>query len=78
MMKPHELYKALIDALPADQIDHHESDLYVKATDVSMKIVRDAGIGHHMYEMFRDQITGTLWIDLYFQYSPFWEEKANG
>lgn len=76
MYKPHELYEALVSAMPADQIDHQYSDLLVKATNTSLKIIHDFGVNHCMYEMFRDQITGTEWIDLYFQYTPYWEEKA--
>ena len=76
-MTPRELYEALVAAMPADQIDHHESDLYVKVTDTSMKILHQSGlIRGHGYTTFVDQITKTLWYDIAFCYSPFWEEHA--
>ena len=75
-MTPHELYNALVAAMPADQIDHHESDLYVKCTDVSMKIIWEAELSSVMKSTFVDQITHTLWYDLAFCYSPYWEERS--
>lgn len=77
-MTPHELYDALVAAMPADQIDHHESDLYVKCTEVSTKIIYEAELSPVMKSTFVDQITHTLWYDLAFCYSPYWEARHNG
>lgn len=76
-MTPHELYMALVDAMPADQIDHHDSDLYVKVTNTSMRILQQSGlIRGHGYTTFVDQLTNTLWYDIAFCYIPYWEERS--
>lgn len=78
-MKPYELYEALVTAMPADQIHHENSDLYVKITDVSMKIINQSGLVRgHGYTTFIDQITGEWCYDIPFLYMPFWEEKLGG
>ncbi len=74
-MKLHEVYEALVAALPPEYIDHHESDLYVKATPVSTKIIHKAHIPYGMVETFEDQITHTTWYDIAFAYVPWWEER---
>lgn len=77
MMKAGEIYNAMVDALPPEHIDHHETDLYVKVTPESLKIISESGlIRGHGYTVFRDQITGTLWYDIAFAYSPEWEKRC--
>lgn len=75
MKKMSEVYAELVAAMPPEEIDHHESDLYVKATPVSIRIIKEADIPHGMAERFVDQITGTVWYDLAFAYMPFWAER---
>lgn len=56
-------------------LDNHESDLYVKVTPESRRIVGEhlaAGkIG--MAPTFTSNIDGARWYDLAFQFLPFWE-----
>jgi len=58
-----------------EEIDHHESDLYLKVNGKSQKL-----IASYKYKMnvvtFLDQITKTLWYDVAFAYTPWWEEKC--
>jgi hypothetical protein len=63
-------YQTLKDA--GCTIDHHESDLYVKATDEAVKIVKESG---WTYEMFTNQVDGDLWLDVAFAYEPWWTSK---
>ena len=77
MMKAVEIYDAMVAVLPPEHIDHHESDLYVKMTPESSKIISKSGlIRGHGYTVFRDQITGTLWYDIAFAYTPEWERRC--
>lgn len=77
MMKAHEIYDAMVAVLPPEHIDHHDSDLYVKMTPETSAIINRSGlIRGHGYTVFTDQITGTLWYDIAFAYSPYWEERC--
>lgn len=54
--------------------DHHESDLYLPATDR----VRDLLAGYEWrasVKTFRSRIDGQLWYDVPFAYAPFWDAK---
>lgn len=74
------LYERAIKALPADHIDHHESDLYLKATpeaeaiinewlaDNGFKSLKDSTL---FVNRFRCNISGCMWFDIAFQYIPY-------
>jgi hypothetical protein len=55
--------------------DHHESDLYVPVNAQTKTMMND-----YEYAMlvttFKDQVTGNLWYDIPFAYTPWWEERA--
>lgn len=71
---PQTLMQEIIDA--GVEIDHHESDLYVKVTPESRKIV-DAYEFRCNVTTFRSRIDGTTWYDIPFAFDPFWI-KASG
>ena len=50
-------------------IDHHESDLYVRATPETRAIVKASGKSHSFFKANDD---GRVWIDVPFEYDPFW------
>lgn len=65
------------------QMDSHESDLYFEITKESMEILRQHRIEWKEEngtpfdtESFRNNITGTLWMDVPLSYDPFWEAVA--
>ena len=66
--------------VPAEELDHHESDLYVKASNRSDLAVREWLDANHysygiMVKPFVDQISGQNWLDVAFAYDPWWENK---
>lgn len=62
------LYQALVAAgVPTD---HHESDLYVKATPEAQQILRE--YGHDRPKVFMSNTDTGPWYDLPFAYEPFW------
>lgn len=67
---------SLYEAIKAAGIetDHHESDLYFPATDESMEILRRYPMSHKNSVPFTCNTTGKRWIDVPFQYDPFWEK----
>lgn len=64
-----DIYAALKAA--GCELDHHESDLYVKATPEAIRLT--AGEPNRSFFTSHD---GSRWIDLPFKYTPFWERKA--
>jgi len=75
---PREDGSSLYDKLKAagQQLDHHESDLYVKRTPEADAIIRaHGGPEAKNARPFIDNIDGQPWIDIPFAYIPYWERK---
>ena len=68
-----DIYTKAVETLPAEDIDHHETDLYLRVTDASRDLVN-----RYKYKgsvsTFVDQINGVLWYDIPFAYTPTWVE----
>lgn len=65
---------SLYDEAAGCELDHHESDLYVKATPESSKIMRGYD---DLTSMFCSAADGSLWYDVPFMWEPFWR-RAGG
>jgi hypothetical protein len=65
-------YQTLKALVPREQIDHHESDLYVLDTPIARLVIRQFGLNSIG---FTDSIDKKRWIDVPFAYEPFWEKK---
>lgn len=63
-----DLYQALVDA--GQELDHHESDLYVLATDEAAELVR---LSRAKFSTFRSERDGELWIEVPFEWRPYWD-----
>ena len=68
------LMEMLIEAgYPKEEMDHHDSDLYVYVTPLTTKVIEE-WCKTHDYRMawhcstFRDQITGKMMYDCAFQW----------
>lgn len=74
-MRP--LYVRLLDAgIPKKDFDHHESDLYVRATTKAKQVIQEycAEINISVYSTFKSNIEPhDYWFDCPFCYLPFWE-----
>lgn len=60
-----------------EEIDNHESDLYVRATPSARAIIHEF-IRENPYQnvsYFIDKQTGAMWADLMAAYDPFWTTK---
>ena len=69
---------------PPEDIDHHYSDLYVYVTPLTTKVIaewaNDYGYNDNLrdglfVQKFRDQITGRMMYDIFFQYIPSLDKK---
>ena len=74
------LYERAVQALPASDIDHHASDLYLKVTPESERILREwieengyQNAARGLVTRFRCPLDGCMWLDIPFQYEPYRE-----
>ena len=74
-LTPNTIYAAAVAALPACDIDHHASDLYIKRTPAAVALVErlDSTV---LLSVFRSQIDGRIWYELPFCFTPFWENPS--
>lgn len=73
---PSDIYEIAVEKLPSEDIDHHNSDLYIKVTPESKKLIemleyKDSG----MLTIFKDS-EGMTWYDLPFCY-PMGKKQAS-
>lgn len=75
----HTHEKSLYDILVenAIQIDHYESDLYVRDTVNSRRLIGEfEDTTHHTLTKYRFRgDDGNVWWDIPFMYSPFWRKE---
>ena len=74
----------LEEGYPPEDIDHHYSDLYVYVTPLTTKVITewadengyDSNLRDGVFvQTFRDQITGRMMYDIFFQYIPSLDKK---
>lgn len=71
------IYYALAAVMDPKDIDHHESDLYVRCTSKSAAIINECKNNSGLCtQLFVDNIDHNLWYEIPFCYSPFWEERT--
>ncbi len=56
-----------------EEIGNHVSDLHLKVTEVSERLVETYAF-KNLVERFISQIDKTAWFDIPFAFDPFWEE----
>lgn len=69
------IYKTAVATLPAKDIDHHESDLYIRKTPAADLIIEEYEY-KNIVSVFRDAIENVLWYEIPFAYDPFWERRV--
>lgn len=67
------IYEQMLEA--GVEVDHHESDLYVPANEVTRKILDGAGVKRDAYHASLFWRDGAAWYDVPFAYDPFWARK---
>lgn len=66
------LYEQAVELMDKDEISHHESDLYLKVTPVSLPLIDKYEFGSKVTR-FISQIDGGLWFEIPFAHDPYWE-----
>lgn len=70
-----DIYTAALRVLPASDIDHHETDLYLKVSEKSAALVAAYDFRGNV-ERFVSPLDGCAWFDVPFAYTPAWIEHA--
>lgn len=68
------IYQKAKAILPGNHISNHESDLYLKVTSESQKLI-DEYEHKEGVRQFTNQKDAKPWFDIPFAYDPYWEEK---
>ena len=71
---PSEIYALAVATLPAGDIDHHYSDLYIKRTPAAVALVARLE-NKALLSTFRDP-DGVVWYDLPLCFAPYWENPS--
>ena len=71
-LTPSTIYAAAVAVLPACDIDHHNSDLYIKRTPEAEALI-DRLNNRALLSTFRSPFDGCLWYELPFCFTPYWE-----
>ena len=84
-MNSKTLMERLLEAgYPPEDIHHHYYDLYIYVTPLTTKVIaewaNDYGYNDNLrdglfVQKFRDQITGRMMYDIFFQYIPSLDKK---
>lgn len=68
-INPSDIHCILAKELPAEDLDHHASDLYVRKTEKSTEIINKLN-NKALLSTFIDNIEGKEWYELPFCYNP--------
>ena len=70
-LQPGEIYAVALATLPAEDIDHHNSDLYLRRTPAATAIINRLE-NKALLSVFSDY-NGIAWYELPFCFTPYWE-----
>lgn len=79
-INPGNIYEYAVKLLPAEDIDHHESDLYIRKTPESTALINKMQYKNSgLLSTFRSNIEPhDIWYELPFCYTPVWQERLAG
>ena len=73
---PADLYDEIVKVVQPDQIGSWTSDLQCKVMKDTTAVI-DRYKYKHLVTTFRSAIDGTLWYEIPFAYTPWWEGRCN-
>jgi len=81
ILNPSLMSRLLKAGYPREEMDSHESDLYVYVTPLTTKVInewcKENGFARTWHcPIFRDQITGKPMYDCAFCFDDYWKEKG--
>lgn len=66
------IYKQAIKKMSEKDIDHYNSDLYLRVNSISKKLIKEYNFKENV-KTFTDEIDHELWYDIPFAYLPFYK-----
>ncbi len=66
------IYKQALMKMSEKDIDHYNSDLYLRVNSISKKLIQKYNFKENV-ETFVDEIDHELWYDIPFAYLPFYK-----
>ena len=69
------IYEEALKTIPLEQIDHHETDLYLMVTEQSKKLVKEYDFKFNVETFVSAIAPHVLWFDIPFAYSPGWNHN---
>ena len=71
------IYEKAVSTLPASDIDHHASDLYLKYSAESSALVAGYEFKSQV-SVFVSPLDHCKWFEIPFAFLPYWSEKCKG
>ena len=68
-----DIYKKAVESMQGNEIDHYQSDLYLKVTPVSQELVNNFEFKGNV-KRFYSRVDNSSWFDIPFAYTPFWNK----
>jgi len=68
------IYNIAVEKMEIGEISHYQSDLYLKVTQVSEKIIAEYEFKQSV-RMFFSEVDKCYWFDIPFAFDPFWNKK---
>lgn len=68
------IYEEALKIIPPEEIGHHESDLYIKVSPESRKLVDNYEFKSNVQTFVSAIAPHVLWFDIPFAYTPYWNE----
>lgn len=69
------IYRQALERLPKTDIDHYESDLYLRKSPASVALIANYEY-KNIVSWFKDAIENGIWYEIPFAYDPFWENRG--
>ena len=70
-----DIYQKAVESMQGNEIDHHQSDLYLKVTPISQELVNNYEFKGNV-KRFYSRVDNSSWFDIPFAYSPYWMRKS--
>lgn len=68
------IYNIAVKNMESNEISNHESDLYLKVTQVSEKLIAEYEFKGSVRKFF-SKVDKSYWFDIPFAFNPFWNKK---
>ena len=72
-LKTMDIYQKAVESMQSNEIDHHQSDLYLKVTPISEELVKNFEFKNNV-KRFYSRVDNSSWFDIPFAYTPFWNK----